>query len=130
MHDFSISQQMATQVIKKAHEGRASDVLEVRIKIGELTHLNPEQISFWLKQLFKGTLAQTAKITVEKMPLVIECRECHYQGPAEKEKVGEDDLYYFPFSPSFRCPVCESSEVELKAGKECVLEKIKIKRGG
>lgn len=124
MHDFSISQQIANQVIKKAGEQKASQVLEVKIKIGELTHLNPEQLDFWLKEFFRETIAQKAKIRIEKIPLTLRCKDCGYQGKAEIA----EEFYYYPLFTSICCPRCSSTEVEIKSGRECLLEKIRIKR--
>ena len=41
MHDFSISQQIAHHVIRKVEEEKATEVLEIKIKIGAVsyTHL-------------------------------------------------------------------------------------------
>jgi len=123
MHDFSISRQIAREVIKKASEKGALEVLEVKIKIGELTHLNPEQLKFWLKELFRDTLAKGAKIKIEKMPLIIRCISCGFEGKVETK----EEFCYFSFFPSVVCPSCHSTEIEVKSGEECILERMRIK---
>ena len=124
MHDFSISRQIAAEVIKRANEKKASQVLEIKLKIGQLTHINPEQISFWLKELFKETLAQQANIKIEKAPVIMQCKKCSYEGKIEVE----EKFYYLPLFNSIFCPCCKSEEIEIKSGDECLLERIKIKR--
>jgi len=126
MHDFYISQQIAREVIKKAKMEKASQVTEINIKLGELTHLNPDQLMFWLKQLFRETLASGAKIIIAKVPFLIKCKNCGYEGKLQMPK---DYDYYFYFLPPFSCPRCgEQNGVEIKSGRECVLEGIKIRR--
>ncbi|MBE0478782.1 hydrogenase maturation nickel metallochaperone HypA [Candidatus Aerophobetes bacterium] len=124
MHDFSISRQIASEVIKRANEKKASQVLEIKLKIGELTHLNPEQISFWLKELFKDTLAEQANIKIEKVPVSLQCKKCSYQGKIEIE----EKFYYPPLLNFIFCPHCKSEKIKIKSGDECLLERIKIKR--
>ncbi|HHF99071.1 hydrogenase maturation nickel metallochaperone HypA [Candidatus Aerophobetes bacterium] len=126
MHDLYISQQIAREVIKKAEEKEGSEVLEVKIKLGELTHLNPEQIKFWLKELFRKTCASGAKILIEKIPVTIRCKNCGYRGRIEKAL----SEYEYPISFSLfslNCPECGSCEVEVENGRECMLERIKLK---
>ncbi|GAH93748.1 unnamed protein product, partial [marine sediment metagenome] len=43
-------------------EQEAKNILSVEIEIGELTFLNPEQVEFWLEEIFKKTPAKDAKI--------------------------------------------------------------------
>jgi len=124
MHDLYISRLIAQEVIKRAKREGASRVLEVRIKIGNFTHLNPEQLDFWLKEFFRSTLAQEAKILIKKVPTIILCRKCGY-----KSKLENADVYFPYFSlPFLQCPHCGSNNTELVSGKECLLERIKIEK--
>jgi hydrogenase nickel incorporation protein HypA/HybF len=123
MHDLYISRQIAREVISRARKEGASRVLEVKIRIGELTHLNPEQLDFWLREFFQNTFAQKAKILIEKTPPFIFCRECGYQG--ELELKNPYFLYFFTF---LQCPHCRSDKIEISSGRECLLESIKIER--
>lgn len=123
MHDLFISQQIAHTVIKKSNEQRASKVIEIKIKVGDLTHLNPEQIDFWLKEFFRHTPAEGAKILIEKIPPSIQCKSCGYQGPVKVE----NNFLTCSFIP-VNCPQCGSDKVKITSGQECLLERIKIKR--
>lgn len=124
MHDFSISRQIAGHVVKKANEERASRVVEIRIRIGGLTHLNPEQLKFWLKEFFRETVAREAKIKIEKAPIIIQCESCGYEGEVE----AAEKFNHFPLFTCIHCPRCQSTEIKIKTGKECLLERMKIKR--
>jgi len=95
----------------------------VKIKVGELTHLNPEQLDFWLKEFFQNTPAQKAKILIEKTPPLILCKECGYQGKLELK-----NPYFLYFFTSLQCPRCRSDKIEVSSGRECLLESIKIER--
>lgn len=124
MHDFSIAKQIASRVIELAEKEKASQVLEVKIKIGRLTHLNPEQVEFWLRELFRDTVAEKTRIKIEKTLPFFLCKKCKKRG-----KIKEEDFYpyYFPFLDKITCPYCGSTNIEIKEGRECVLERIKVK---
>ena len=124
MHDFSISKQIAVEVLNKAKKEKAAHVLEIHIKIGSSTHLNPEQVRFWLQELFKKTIAEQARIVIVNVPVVIRCKECSYEGKIETSK----EFYYSSLFNLTLCPACTSRRVEMKSGGECLLEKVKIKR--
>lgn len=126
MHDFAVSRQIAREVIARAKTEGAERVLEVRIKIGELTHLNPEQVNFWLEQLFKGTPAEDARILIDKICPLVWCRKCGYEG-----ELALDDGFSYSYpqiSVIVRCPECGSDKVDVKEGRECLLQRIKIQK--
>ena len=122
MHDFSVSQQIAGEVIRRARIEGAQQVLEIKIKLGELTHLNPEQITFWLEEFFRGTFARGAKILIEKIPVSMYCKKCGYRGEIKQKT---SSLYFFAF---LRCPQCGSDDVNINSGKECMLQRITIRK--
>lgn len=123
MHDLYISRQIAREVIGRARKEGAFRVLEVKVKVGQLTHLNPEQLNFWLREFFKNTLAQEAEILIEKTPPLIFCKKCGYRG-----KLKVEDPYFLYFFPSLQCPRCRWDKIEISSGRECLLESIKIER--
>lgn len=124
MHELSISQSIAKTVLEKASEQKAKKILSVDIELGELTFFNPEQVEFWLEEIFKKTLAKNAKIQIRKIHSQMKCQDCQWQG---KINAQDDPLYHTYFFTS-RCPQCGSSTLEIKKGKECLLRKIRISR--
>lgn len=123
MHDIYISQQIAREVMQRAKREGACRVLEVRIKFGKLTHLNPQQVDFWLREFFRDTPAGDAKILIKEVSPFIFCKECGYEG-----KLEINNLYFFYFSTSLQCPHCKKEKAELISGRECLLEGIKIEK--
>ncbi len=125
MHDISISQAIAETVLKKARDKKARRVLSLKLEIGELTFLSPEQIRFWLKELFKGTLAEGIKIHIKKIFCLIRCKGCSYEGDMGLRNDEDDPLYHIYF-PIMKCPKCSSFSLEIKKGKECLVKQIRI----
>ena len=65
MHEYSISAEIVKTVLDTAENNGAKKVLSVQLEIGELALLNVEQVKFWIDELFKGTVAEGAKVRVK-----------------------------------------------------------------
>ena len=122
MHELSISQTIAKTVLEKASEQKARNILFVEIEIGELTLLNPEQVEFWLEEIFKKTPAKDAKIQIRKIHPQMKCQDCQWQGKIK----GRDDPRYHTYFFNPPCPSCGSTSLDIKKGKECLIKRITI----
>jgi hydrogenase nickel incorporation protein HypA/HybF len=65
MHEFSISSEIAKTVLDTAERNHGKKVVSVQLEIGELTHLNGEQVAFWVKELFKDSVAEGAEVKIK-----------------------------------------------------------------
>jgi len=123
MHDLSISQAIARTVLKEARDQKAKEILSIEIEIGEFTFLNPEQVRFWLKEIFKESIAKEAKVHIKKVYSQIRCQDCHWRG---RMNVKDDPLYHtYFFIP--KCPKCGSSSLKIEKGRECRVRKIRVR---
>jgi hydrogenase nickel incorporation protein HypA/HybF len=119
MHEFSISSEIVRTVLNTAEKNNGKKVLSIQLEIGELALLNVEQVSFWIHELFKGTVAEGAKIKVKTIKARIKCESCGYQGKAKYEP---GDI--FQHLAIYQCPKCGSFEIKVEKGRECTLRKI------
>ncbi len=123
MHEFSIADEIVRNVLETAKKNRGKKVVSILLEIGELTHLNGEQVSFWIKELFKDSMAEGAEVKVKTIKARIQCKGCGYKGGMGSDQ--EDSLRYFiPAS----CPGCNSFDIKIEKGRECILKKIQILR--
>lgn len=118
MHELSMVSAILDTVIHSAEKSNAIEVLEVVIEIGELTMLNPEQVSFLLDVLKEDTIAKNAEFKLIEIPLEIKCHSCGYEGNTKNE----GDHY----AAIFKCPECGEHKVEITDGKECLVKNIKV----
>jgi len=123
MHEFSISSEIVRTVLDTAEKNHGKRVLSIQLEIGELTLLNLEQVTFWIDELFKGSVAEGARIKVKKIKARIRCKACGYKGQNSSD---EKDVFqqFVPLS----CPQCSSSQLEIEKGHECVLKRIQAIR--
>jgi hydrogenase nickel incorporation protein HypA/HybF len=120
MHEISIAGAIIDSVLDAARRNNAIKVKEVFIEIGELTALNPIQLKFIFETITAGTIAQGAAYNIKVIKPLILCKKCAYNGPLEYY----EKLHFF--LPVIKCPQCDESEVDIVAGRECCVNKIKI----
>lgn len=121
MHDVTAAQRIASAVLRVAQEQDAGCVQRIEIALGAMTMIDPEQLTFWLEQGLRGTVAAGAEIAIEQLPLTARCRDCGREGALE---VPDDPIYHLmPYVPD--CPACGSERLEVLGGDECVLRGIR-----
>ena len=76
MHEFSIAQSLIQLVLAEAEKAHARKVLKVSLNFGELTGVVSDSLSFCFDLLSKSTIAENAKITIEKVPIRGYCSPC------------------------------------------------------
>ncbi len=123
MHEFSICSEIVRNVLDEVEKSKGRKVISVQLEIGELNFLNPEQITFLIQELFKGTVAEGAKLKVKMVKSSIKCESCGYKGG----KISDPKDLFHHFVP-LSCPKCGSFEIKVQKGRECNLRKIQVDR--
>lgn len=114
MHELSIMANILDIVLKSAEENDAKKVRSVSLRIGALSDIIPEWAQSYFEMLSKDTIAEDAKLVIEKVPAVIECRSC---------------LKSFEMNPGewqFACTSCESNDIRIVSGREFTVWSIDI----
>ena len=119
MHEISIAGAIIDAVLDAAKKNSAKKVEEVYIEVGELTALNPEQLKFIFETITAGTIAEGARYDIRVIKPLIKCG-CSYSGPIEYF----EKLHFF--LPVVKCPECGEPDVDIVAGRECCVKRIKI----
>ena len=121
MHELSLSDEIVRNVLDAAKENKGKRVLSIQLEIGELTLLNVEQVTFWIHELFKGSVAEGAKVKVRTVKARIKCESCGYRGGIPSDQ--ESSLRHL--GPQ-TCPQCNSFQFNIEKGRECHLRKIQV----
>jgi hydrogenase nickel incorporation protein HypA/HybF len=123
MHEFSISNEVVRNVLHAAKKNNGRKVLSVQLEIGELTLVNVEQVTFWIHELVKGSVAEGAKVRVKTIKAHIQCKSCGYKGGVNLDQ--QDPLRHIvPYS----CPQCSSFQIKVEKGRECTLRRIQVEK--
>ncbi len=121
MHEFSISSEIVQNVLDTARKNNGKKVVSVQLEIGELALLNVEQVTFWIHELFKGTVAEGAKIKVKTIKARIECESCGYKWGMSLDR--QDPFRHVIL---YSCPKCHSFQIKVEKGRECTLRRIQV----
>ncbi len=123
MHEFSISNEIVQNVLNTTIKNNGKKVISIHLEIGELALLNVEQVTFWIHELFKGTVAEGAKIKVKTVKARIQCESCGYKGGMSLDRPDP-----FRHVILYSCPKCHSFQIKVEKGRECILRRIQVVR--
>jgi hydrogenase nickel incorporation protein HypA/HybF len=123
MHEFSISNEIVRNVLNAAKKNNGKKVLSIQLEIGELTLVNVEQVTFWIHELFKGSVAEGAQVKVKTIRARIRCKSCGYKGGINLDQ--QDPFRHFTL---YSCPQCSSFQIKVEKGRECTLRRIQVEK--
>ncbi len=118
MHEFSTAVSIVEAVKRAAKSYGAPKVVGITLQIGKLSMLNHDQLLFGIEIASKDSVAEDAKVTIEPLVTKIRCRKCE----AESDVTQEGALY--EILSSMACSHCQSKDVEVIQGRECVIKDI------
>ena len=110
MHELSIAREIIAIVEREMVRQNLSRVSSVSLKLGALTALDPEALTFGFETGVQGTPLAGAMLNIERLPVRGECRTC-----GESFEVNE---YVF------LCPQCGSRDLEITQGEELAIDHI------
>ncbi len=113
MHELSVASALVAQAERAAVAAGSGRVVAVRVRLGRLSGLVPDSLSFGFEVAATGTALEGARLEVERVEPVVWCTPC---GAAVTLA-----------SPTrFRCPVCDTPSAELLAGRDLELTSLEV----
>ncbi|WP_407307877.1 hydrogenase maturation nickel metallochaperone HypA [Desulfosporosinus sp. SB140] len=112
MHEMSLMGGIFEVIDRTLSLHDVKKVLQVKIKVGELTNAEPDALSMAFEAYSKDTLCEGAELIVERVPLRGCCKNCHYEFTVKT-------MY-------FLCPRCNSTSIEVIQGEELLLESLEV----
>ncbi|NVM20159.1 MAG: hydrogenase maturation nickel metallochaperone HypA [Desulfobacterales bacterium] len=110
MHEVSIAQSMLKIIEDESDKHGVSRVTQLHVRIGSLSTVVPEALSFAFEVITKGTVAEDAELNIEVVPAVGRCRNCNIDFKVD--------------SALFLCPECGEIAAEIICGKELEISHI------
>jgi hydrogenase nickel incorporation protein HypA/HybF len=104
VHEVSLMKNLLDTVEETARRESGEPVKVIHLRIGELSGVNIEALSFAFEVLKEGTLSSEARLEFERVSLEARCKRC-----------GAD---FHPDELIFRCTKCGSADIEILAGRE------------
>ncbi|MCP4682486.1 MAG: hydrogenase maturation nickel metallochaperone HypA, partial [Desulfobacterales bacterium] len=77
--------------------------------------LEDEWIQHYFDYLSKETLAEEAKLVIERIPIVLKCNECAHSFEIKKHEMKE-----------IQCPKCKNQKCSLESGREYYIKHMEV----
>jgi|ERR1041385_1549623 hydrogenase nickel incorporation protein HypA/HybF len=119
MHELSIAASIVESVLDFVNERQVSEVRTVRLAVGELTCVQDEQLRFCYESLVKETPIEASALEIERLPAVVKCPHCQYEGPPRYW----DEALSAQAVPTLQCPQCGKAAQAVR-GHECAIRSI------
>jgi hydrogenase nickel incorporation protein HypA/HybF len=112
MRELSLIARLLRRIEQEGRAAGAVRVSAVRLRVGACSGVEPGGLIRAFDRLAWGTLAQGARLEIERVAVVAECHGCGSRFQVE--------CY------CFQCPSCGSRRTQVVAGGEVVLESLTI----
>ena len=107
------------EVLQFAEARNLGKVSRVRLTVGELTCIQPDQLKFCFESITRETALQDSTLEIESVSARVRCQQCGYSGPP---KYWMDSLADVPVA-TLECPQCGKT-AETDQGHECAIKSI------
>ncbi|AEF93243.1 hydrogenase nickel incorporation protein hypA [Desulfotomaculum nigrificans CO-1-SRB] len=114
MHEMAIVDSLFQIINTKVKEHQIKKILKVKLKVGEMTVVEPMTLTACFEVYAQDTVAEGAELVIERVPLQGKCRECKN--------------VFRVYNYNFKCPQCESRFVDIVAGRELYIENLEVEQ--
>ena len=110
MHEYSIIQSLVGRVESEARARQAIAIHHLKVRIGELSGVDPELLATAYDTFREGTVCAAASLEIERVPAKWTCRTCGA---------------VFPHGSVLHCQTCDEPAT-LVEGDDIILEQIDL----
>lgn len=115
MHELPVTESILKIVLTHAEKNDVRRVMTIQLQVGRLSHLEDEPMQRYFDYVSKGTLAEGAKLQIERTPIRLECNAC-----AESYTVENANEIDTP------CPQCGKKDAKLISGREYFIKNMEV----
>lgn len=131
MHEWALAEGVILTALRVAQERKATRILRVRIKLGELQQVEEEIFSTALVELSKNTPAEGAEFLLTREPATLKCNRCSYEWKVETGKMNPAEAELIHFLPEaahtyLKCPKCGSPDFAIESGRGVWIESVEV----
>lgn len=115
MHELPITESILNIVLRHAEENEAVKIVNINLRIGELSDIVDEWVQRYFDYLSKDTIAEGATLQIERSPVIFQCTACEKDFRFDIRKIKD-----------IVCPNCGGKSVELVSGREFYIKNIEV----
>jgi hydrogenase nickel incorporation protein HypA/HybF len=113
VHEASIALAIVDELQERTAGEPVSKVTAVHLRVGVLSSVVPEALTFAWDAATEGTVAWQSRLEIERIPLTIACAPCGSERTIDKGML--------PI-----CPVCGASSTEIVRGRELLVTAMEV----
>lgn len=113
MHEVSIAEGLLATAVNECKKSGYGSIEKVSIRIGKASGVMPEALLFAFDAMKSDTIANTAVLDIEEVPLAGICLTC------EKDFKTEESYLLC-------CPHCDSSSFKIISGRELDITELEV----
>jgi len=115
MHELQVTHRILDIVLRHAQANGVNKVISIQLKIGELSDLEDEWVQKYFDHLSKDTIAENAKLKIEKTPVVMKCDKCGHSFEINIKEIKD-----------IQCPECADKKCTLMSGSEYYIKDMEV----
>jgi hydrogenase nickel incorporation protein HypA/HybF len=115
MHELPVTESILNIVLKHAKNNDVKRIVTIYLNVGELSDLEDEWIQKYFEYLSKDTLAEGARLSIERIPITMRCNTCSQVFNVEKTDLG-----------MIRCPKCNEDKYTMTSGREYYIKNMEV----
>ncbi|RJR35106.1 MAG: hydrogenase maturation nickel metallochaperone HypA [Desulfobacteraceae bacterium] len=112
MHEMSIAQSLFDIIREEMTRHNAHTLSVVRLRVGEMSAIVPDSLSFCFEVITAGTGMEGARLDIEIVPVEGTCRACGKRFKIEDYR--------------FLCPSCGGTGIDAVSGQELSIVEIEV----
>lgn len=112
MHEMALAEGVVDLVAEEAKRQGFTEIKAIVLEIGMLSHVAPEAMLFCFDAVSRDTIAEGAKLVIERVPGAGWCLDCAKTVPLS-ERFGA-------------CPECGRHHVQMTAGDEMKVRELEV----
>jgi len=105
MHEMSITVNVIRIVTEQMEKNGATKLNSLKVKVGQMTAVEPDSLRFCFEACIKGTPLEGAFLDIEEVPITGRCNTCNRDFKMEN--------YYVS-----TCPDCGGTAADIVSGRE------------
>jgi len=113
MHEVSIAQGMLDIAIDNCTKQGYTRIDSIKVKIGKASGIVPDSLQFAFEALKPGTIAETAVLAIEEIPVGGFCKKC-------KKNFTVEEAYVIS------CPMCGDTSFQIETGRELNIDEMEV----
>jgi len=111
VHELGVATEILGIALSEAERHAAKKVTSIRLRVGVLRAIEPENLSFLFEHIARGTPAEGALLEIVEDPVRVECEAC---GVSEASSL------------TWECPRCKGTGVSVTGGDSLTILSLDI----